>query len=290
MTMNETAINWTELTWNPASGCAKVTAGCKYCYADELAENKRGTSAFPTGFDLTLRPHKLTEPMKAKRPSLIFTSSMTDVFYEQIDDDYRARIFETITKTPQHRYQVLTKRPHLAARWFAKHPCPPNVWIGTTVEDDRVLERLDHLRSIEARVRFVSAEPLIGSLARADLTGIHWLIGGGESGLHLTRPEVCAERGLVERTKVPGVPWAPRPDRVAWVTGLRDLCIANDVAFWFKQWGGPRPTSGGRIVDGRTWDEMPRVPDAMPSGYVHAERQTKHQAAVEHQRTLPVVR
>lgn len=287
--MNETAINWTELTWNPASGCAKITAGCKYCYADELAENKRGTTAFPNGFDLTKRPHKLTEPIKAKRPSLIFTSSMTDVFFEGIDDEYRARIFDTIDATPRHRYQVLTKRPHLARAWFEKRPCPPNVWMGTTVEDGRVLERLDHLRAIDARVRFVSAEPLIGSLRGIDLTGIHWLIGGGESGLHLTRPEVCAERALVRRPDSPAG-WVPRADRIPWVTDLRDACIAQDVAFWFKQWGGPRPTSGGRLVDGRTWDEMPSVAGAMPDGYVHAERQQKHMAAVARQGSLPVVK
>lgn len=281
--MNETAINWTELTWNPASGCSKVTAGCKFCYADELAENKRGTAAFPRGFELTMRPHKLEEPRRAKRPSLIFTSSMTDVFYEKIPDDYRARIFETIESTPHHRYQVLTKRPHLARAWFDRHPCPANVWIGTTVEDGRVLERLEHLRAIDARVRFVSAEPLIGSLASADLTGIHWLIGGGESGLHLTRPAVCDERAIVRRGSRNEHAWMPREDRVPWVTGLRDLCLAHDVAFWFKQWGGPRPTSGGRLIDGREWNEMPRVAGAMPSGYVHAERQSKMQTS------LPVV-
>lgn len=284
--MNETAINWTELTWNPASGCKKISAGCKYCYADELAENKRGTAAFPKGFDLTIREHKLTEPKRAKRPSLIFTSSMTDVFFEEIDDAYRARIFETIASTPQHRYQVLTKRPHLARAWFDRHPCPDNVWIGTTVEDLRVRERVEHLRAINARVRFISAEPLIGSLAGLDLSGIHWLIGGGESGLHLTRPEVCAERGLVERRD--GA-WTPTDHGQRIVRDLRDACVDAGVAFWFKQWGGPRPTSGGRLIDGRTWDEMPTISGCMPEGYVHAERQTKHMGAVEHQRSLPVV-
>lgn len=287
--MNETAINWTELTWNPASGCAKISAGCKYCYADELAENKRGTNAFPKGFDLTLRPHKLSEPKKAKRPSLIFTSSMTDVFFDGIDDDYRARIFATIEETPQHRYQVLTKRPDRAVEWFAKRGCPSNVWMGTTVEDLRVRERVDALRAIDARVRFISAEPLIGTLDGLDLSGVHWLIGGGESGLHLTRPEPLAERGLVRRGQKNEPSYVPREDRVAWVTGLRDACVAAGVAFWFKQWGGPRPTSGGRLIDGRTWDEMPRVHGAMPDGYVHAERQTKHMEAAAHQRSLPVV-
>ncbi len=283
--MNKTAINWTELTWNPASGCAKVSAGCKYCYADELAENKRGTPAFPKGFDLTMRPHKLEEPKRANRPSLIFTSSMTDVFFEQIPDEYRARIFETVRATPQHRYQILTKRPHLARRWFDRHPCPDNVWIGTTIEDSRVLERADHLRAIDARVRFVSAEPLIGDLGELNLDGIHWLIGGGESGLHLARPEICAERGLVRRGERGEPAWVPTRTGESIVRQLRDRCVAQGVAFWFKQWGGPRPTSAGRTVDGRTWDEMPGILGAMPDGYVHSERQ-----CVSHTKTsLPVM-
>lgn len=286
MALNETAINWTSLTHNPLSGCAKVSAGCKYCYADELAENKRGTPAFPKGFEMTLRPHKVDDPKRLKLPSLIFMSSMTDVFWEAIPEDYRRRIFDVVRDTPQHRYQILTKRPHLARAWFDRNPCPANVWMGTTVEDGRVLERLDHLRAIDARVRFVSAEPLIGSLAGIDLTGIHWLIGGGESGLHLTKPDVCRERGLVERTSEG---WRPTERGEVIVADLRESCREQGVAFWFKQWGGPRPTSGGRLIDGRTWDEMPTVPGAMPDGYVHAERQTKHMGAEEHQRSLPVV-
>jgi protein gp37 len=279
MSMNETAINWTSLTWSPWSGCAKVSAGCKYCYADTLAENKRGTAAFPNGFDLTLRPHKLTEPLREKRPSLIFTSSMTDVFFEEVPVVFREAVFDTIARTPQHRYQILTKRPHLARAWFDRHPCPANVWMGTTVEDARVLDRLEHLRAINARVRFVSAEPLIGGLGpNVDLRGIDWLIGGGESGLHLMRPEVCRERGLVARVNGR---WAPTERGLSIVRQLRDACIAQNVAFWFKQWGGPRPTSGGRTIDGATWDQMPHVEGAMPEGYVHAERQTKHMEAAK---------
>lgn len=280
--MNETAINWTELTWNPASGCQKISAGCKYCYADSLAENKRGTAAFPKGFDLTIRPHKLDEPRRAKRPSLIFTSSMTDVFYDQIPLDYRHRIFDTIESTPHHRYQVLTKRPDIAAEYFSKRAVPSNVWLGTTVEHQATAWRVDTIRGIDAKVRFVSAEPLIGPL-ELDLTGIHWLISGGESGLHLTRPDILEERALVAKA---ARGYIPREDRYSWVTSLRDQCAAAGTAFWHKQWGGPRPTSGGRLVDGVEHNGMPEhIAGAMPSGYVHLERQTKHIGQV----SLPVL-
>jgi protein gp37 len=272
--MNKTAIGWTEFTLNPASGCAKVSAGCKYCYAEHLAEQRRGTKAFPNGFDLTLRPKMLDAARSKRAASLIFTSSMTDVFYEGIDDAYRHQIFSTIEATPRHRYQILTKRPEIALKWFRARPCPDHVWLGVTVEDARVARRLDVLRKIDARVKFVSAEPLIGSLDRVDLSGIDWLIAGGESGGHLKQPEVVEERGLVRRGGRGEKRWVPREDRYDWVRSLRDRCVGDKIAFWFKQWGGPIPTSAGRILDGRTWDELPTVPGALPDGYVHAERQT----------------
>lgn len=267
--MNETNINWTEWTWNPASGCKVVSAGCQNCYAETLAEQKRGTKAFPVGFELTLREHKLGEPIARRKPSLIFTSSMTDVFFEEIPDAYRHQIFDAIEASPRHRFQVLTKRPHLARAWFKSRPCPPNVWIGATVEDGgvrAVAERLDHLRAIDARVRFVSAEPLLGRVDHLDLSGVHWVIAGGESGTHLARGEHVERRALVERD---GSRWRVRADRADWVRALRDRCQAEGRAFWFKQWGGTRPDSAGRELDGRTWDEFPTVPGAMPEGYVH---------------------
>jgi len=272
--MNETEINWTELTWNPNSGCEEVTAGCAFCYAKTLAENKRGTPAFPNGFDLTLRPHKLREPACVKRPSLIFTNSMSDLFWEKIPDDYRDRVLEAMRAAPHHRYQVLTKRPEIAARYLATRALPDCVWLGVTIESQKTAHRLDVLRDIPARVRFVSAEPLLSPL-ELDLRGVHWLISGGESGVHLAAGHTRAleTRGLVRRGARGEPSWVAREDRIDWVRSLRDQCAAAGVAFWHKQWGGPRPTSAGRILDGRTWDELPRhVEGAMPGErYVHRE-------------------
>lgn len=270
--MNRTEINWTELTWNPASGCEKVSAGCKYCYAETLAENKRGTAAFPKGFELTLRPHKLAEPARIRRPSLIFTNSMSDMFLEEIADSYRDQVFESIRKAPQHRYQMLTKRPENAARYFATRDVPESVWLGVTIEHELTKHRVDTLRSIGARVRFLSVEPMIGHLdLRGHLEGIHWVIGGGESGSHLSDPTISKQRAMVR----PGGPkeprWVPREDRYHWATDMRDACAAQGAAFWWKQWGGPTPKSGGRLVDGIEHDGMPtHVPGAMPAAdYQH---------------------
>lgn len=287
MTMNETAINWTELTWNPASGCEKISAGCKYCYADQLAEQKRGTRAFPNGFELTVREHKLREPAREKRASLIFTSSMTDVFW--LPTEYRDRVFDVIESTPHHRYQVLTKRADVAADYLSRRGCPANVWIGCTLEDTRVAWRLDAIRSIDARVRFVSAEPLIGDVSGLDFSGFHWLISGGESGLHLTRDSIREERGLVRRGGKGERGWMPREDRYSWITGLRDTCARYGVAFWHKQWGGPRPESGGRLVNGVEHNGMPtHIEGAMPAEYVHEQRAQKFLKAA-HQVSLPVL-
>lgn len=251
--MNETAINWTNLTWNPFSGCEKVSEGCKFCYAEKLAELKRG-KAFPNGFGLTYRPHKLSEPFKVKKPSLIFVNSMSDLFWEKADDSYRDRIVDVIEQTPQHQYQVLTKRAHEMLRYSKRRTLPTNLWAGVSVENQRHIDRIEILRKVKARIRFVSSEPLLGPL-NMDLTGIHWLIAGGESGLHLTNPAVAERRALVVKT---GNGWRPREDRTEWVRSIRDQCIAAGTAFWHKQWGGPRPESGGRMLDGRTWDEMPK--------------------------------
>jgi len=266
--MNETEINWTELTWNPASGCTKISPGCKYCYAETIAEGKRGTTAFPVGFDVVEKPRKLGEPARVKKPSLVFTNSMTDMFHEDISDAYRERIVDAMKDAPQHRYQVLTKRPEIAARFFATRAAPACMWLGVTIELQKTADRLDVLRSIEAPVRFVSAEPLLGPLA-LDLTGIHWLISGGESGLHFMKdPRALELRGLVRRGRGDEHGWMPREDRVGWIRSLRDQCNAAGTAFWHKQWGGPRPGSAGRKLDGRTWDEMPlHVQGAMPAEY-----------------------
>lgn len=265
--MNETAINWTELTWNPATGCTKVSEGCRFCYAEKIAELKRGTRAFPVGFDVMLRPWKLDEPAKVRRPSLIFTNSMTDMFHPRIPDSYRDEICEAMERAPQHRYQVLTKRPELAAKYLQRRRLPRSVWLGVTVEHQKTARRVDILRELDATVRFLSCEPLIGPL-ELDLAGIHWVISGGESGWHMSDEAVRRARGLVRRGERGEPRWVPREDRIAWVRSLRDQCVAAGVAFWHKQWGGPRPESAGRLLDGRTWDELPvSVPGAMPAGY-----------------------
>lgn len=271
--MNRTEINWSELTWNPASGCTKVSAECKHCYAETLAEAKRGTPAFPRGFDVVEKPWKLAEPGRIKRPSLIFTNSMTDMFHEAISDAYRHRMFDAIEAAPQHRYQVLTKRPERARDFFRSRKVPASVWLGVTVGVRATVQRLDVLREIDAPLRWVSAEPLLQDLGELDLRGLAWLIAGGESGAHLSDPRRRARRALVTDGDPRVSRWVPHPERIAWVRSLRDQCVRAGVAFWFKQWGGPRPTSGGRELDGRTWDEMPtQLAGAMPAGYAHAER------------------
>lgn len=255
--MNETAIEWTDATWNPASGCEVVTEGCKYCYAKTLAENKRGTAAFPNGFDLTIRPHKLREPLRLKKPSMIFVNSMSDLFWEQIPDDYRHQILDVMEQCPQHEFQVLTKRPENMLRFLSDRKPPGNMWCGVTVESARTMWRIDVLRKVDAEIRFISAEPLLSGLDDINLDGIHWLISGGESGLHLTDPHVCERRGLVHRT---ASGWKVRDDRADWVRDLRDACARYGTAFIHKQWGGLRPKSCGRALDGVIHDGYPRMP------------------------------
>lgn len=272
--MNQTAINWTDRTWNPASGCVEVSEGCRFCYAKQLAEQKRGTPAFRQGFDLTIRPHKLREPFALKTPSLVFVNSMSDLFWEAIPDVYRHQVFDVIEQTPRHQYQVLTKRPRALAEFARIRPLPRNVWAGVTIESDRMAARADVLRDVDAAVRFISAEPLLSALPSLDLAGIHWVISGGESGTHLNHDATRERRGLVERDTPRG--WRPRPDRLLWVRDLRDRCADAGVAFWHKQWGGPKPHSAGRVLDGRTHDEMPLTYDAV----THSWHQPIHEGAV----------
>lgn len=254
--MNKTGIIWTEVTWNPASGCRKITNGCAYCYAETLAEAKRGTPAFPNGFELTIRPHKLREPFKLKEPSLIFVNSMSDLFWEEIGDAYRNRVIDVIEQTPQHQYQVLTKREHELLRFSKVRKLPPNFWAGVTIEDQKNAGRVDVLRDVEAEIRFVSAEPLLSRL-KLNWSGINWCITGGESGLHLRDPKMQEMRGLAYHN---GRRWLPREDRLDWVREIRDDCVASGVKFFHKQWGGATSHSAGRILDGLTWDEFPRLP------------------------------
>jgi protein gp37 len=234
-------IEWTDATWNPVTGCTKVSPGCAHCYAETLAERFRGVPGHPyeRGFDLTLRPERLELPLRWKRPRLIFVNSMSDLFHERVPDTFIAAVFSTMLRANWHRFQLLTKRPARAAALAKLLPWPDNVWVGTSVENERWLPRVDELRQVPAAVRFISCEPLLGPL-ELDLRGIDWVIVGGESG-----------------------PRA-RPMRPEWVIGIRDQCVKASVPFFFKQWGahdasGRRmPKSrAGRLLEGRTWDEMP---------------------------------
>lgn len=284
MALNQTAIIWTEKTWNVFSGCRKVSPGCKFCYAHSLAENKRGTAAFPNGFDFTHRPHKLKEPLKLKEPSLIFVNSMSDFALgdREFDlepgtmDRIRDSIVDIMEQTPQHEYQVLTKRPETMLAYSKRRKLPPNFWAGVTLDTSKNRDRLDILRQIDAEIRFVSLEPMLTEMPDLDLSGIDWLIGGGESGQHLMTAEIRDKRALVDyaaKTRQ----WTPRGDRYDWVRDLRDQCVATQVKFFWKQWGGARPTSGGRDLDGRTWDEFPRL----PGGGVGRVNATTHRLEID---------
>jgi protein gp37 len=234
---DNSAIEWTEATWNPVTGCSKVSPGCAHCYAETFAERWRGIAGHPyeQGFDLRLWPRRLVQPLRWKRPRMIFVNSMSDLFHEDIPEAYLREIFEVMRMADHHTFQILTKRHERLAELAPALPWPPNVWIGVTIENRRFVHRADHLRAVDrAAVRFISAEPLLGPLEGLDLTGIDWLIAGGESGPH------------------------HRPVRPEWLRELRDRCHAEGVAYFFKQWGGRHPKSGGRELDGRTWDEMPR--------------------------------
>ena len=237
-------IEWTEVTWNPTTGCDRVSAGCDHCYALTLAKRLKGMGSAKyqndgdprtsgPGFGVTIHENTLTAPLRWREPRIVFVNSMSDLFHARVPTDFVARVFAVMAATPQHTYQLLTKRATRLRRLAAELPWPPNVWMGVSVESADVLHRVDELRRVPATVRFLSCEPLLGPLDGLDLDGIGWMIVGGESG--------------------PGA----RPMDPAWARGLRDACVAAGVPFFFKQWGGPTPKAGGRVLDGRTWDEMP---------------------------------
>lgn len=228
-------IEWTEATWNPVTGCDRVSPGCAHCYAMTFAERWRGIPGhhYEQGFDLRLWPQRLEQPLRWRRPRVIFVNSMSDLFHERIPDDYVAEVFDVMVRAPQHTFQVLTKRPDRLAQIAHALPWPENVWMGVSIENRRFVDRADLLREVPAAVRFISAEPLLGQLLGLELGGIDWLIAGGESG------------------------HGHRAMRVEWVRELRDRCFSESVAFFFKQWGGRTPKAGGRLLDGREWNEMP---------------------------------
>lgn len=238
---DRSAIEWTEATWNPVTGCDQVSPGCAHCYAKTFAERWRGVADHPyeQGFDLRMWPQRLEQPLKWKRPRTIFVNSMSDLFHERIPASFIAEVFDVMVEANQHVFQVLTKRPHRVLELASELPWPSNVWMGVSIENRRFVHRADMLREVPAAVRFISAEPLLGPLQGLDLDAIDWLIAGGESG--------------------------PRHRRMdeAWVVDLRDRCVDDEVAFFFKQWGGARPKSGGRELQGRTWDQVPIAPQTI---------------------------
>uniref|UniRef100_A0A6M3LL05 Uncharacterized protein n=1 Tax=viral metagenome TaxID=1070528 RepID=A0A6M3LL05_9ZZZZ len=260
--MNKTAIVWTDFSWNLWSGCTPVSEGCRYCYARTLAERLRGSPGFPNGFELTMRPHKLREPARLNRKvgqvdgarAMVFVCSTSDFFYEAVGDATRELALEAMTACTNLTFQVLTKRPSAAQEYFTHRPVPPNVWLGVTVENASHYDRIDRLVTIDAPIRFISAEPLLGELNDLPLDGIDWVIVGGESGQHLQDKDTRLKRSLVCK---PLGKWVPRGHRMDWVRSIRDQCDAADVAFLFKQWGGLKPHSAGRTLDGRTYTEYP---------------------------------
>jgi len=262
--LKRTKIEWTDGTWNVWSGCREVSLGCDYCYAKTLAE-RFGAPAYPNGFKLTWRWHKLDEPLGLKENSRVFVNSMTDFFLSDQEfnqrigtmDAARDRLLDVMRRSPQVQFQILTKRPAVAAAYCASRTLPRNVWLGVSLDTAKTSEyRLRLLRDIDVATRFVSAEPLLSALPSLNLAGIHWLIAGGESGGHLRQ---CPERALVIRDEV-SKSWVPRPDRIDWVRSLRDQCADAGVPFFFKQWGGPRPKDGGNVLDGKQWLEYPETP------------------------------
>ena len=231
------SIEWTEATWNPVTGCGQVSPGCAHCYAKTFAERWRGIPghAYEQGFDLRIWPERLDVPLRWRRPKTIFVNSMSDLFHEQIPASYIAEVFETMRAAHWHTFQVLTKRHERLAQLASDLPWPANVWMGVSIENRRFVERAEYLRRVPAAVRFISAEPLLGPLEGLNLTDIHWLIAGGESGTSHRRIDI------------------------EWIRALRDQCERERVAFFFKQWGGQRPKSGGRELDGRTHDAYPAL-------------------------------
>jgi protein gp37 len=228
-------IEWTESTWNPVTGCSKVSAGCQRCYAERLALRLQamGNARYRHGFMVTLHPDLIELPKRWREPRLIFVNSMSDLFHEHVPLEFIQRVFATMQHCPQHTFQILTKRSARLRQLAGQIAWPPNIWMGVSVEDARVQHRIEDLRVVHAAVRFLSCEPLIGPLDDLPLEGIHWVIVGGESG--------------------PGA----RPIKIEWVRSILRQCRRANVPFFFKQWGGVRKDLSGRELDGRTYDEMP---------------------------------
>jgi protein gp37 len=232
---SNSSIEWTNATWNPTTGCSKISPGCKHCYAETMAKRLKamGQSNYRNGFDLTLQPQMLSRPLEWKKSKMIFVNSMSDLFHKDVPLDYIQRVFRVMNTAREHKFQVLTKRAERLEELSPFLTWSENIWMGVSVENAKCKYRIDHLRRSNAMVKFLSLEPLLGPLACLDLRQIDWVIVGGESG--------CGARPV-------------DPD---WVRDIRDQCVSASVPFFFKQWGGVQKKKTGRILDGRTWDQFP---------------------------------
>ena len=233
--MAKSSIEWTELTWNPTTGCSKVSAGCKFCYAEIMSKRLKamGQEKYKDGFEVRTHPDSLNDPYSWKKPKIVFVNSMSDLFHTEVPLSFIQKVFAVMNDNPQHVFQVLTKRGDRLAEVHSKLKWTPNIWMGVSVEDEKVLDRIDLLRITDAKVKFLSLEPLIGPLPNLNLHNIDWVITGGESGSR------------------------PRPMDADWVVDIQKQCAMASVPFFFKQWGGRNKKANGRILNGRTYDEMP---------------------------------
>jgi protein gp37 len=229
------SIEWTEATWNPVTGCSKISAGCKFCYAERMARRLKamGQPNYRNGFSLTLHEHMIELPLSWKKPQTIFVNSMSDLFHKDVPLEFIERVFDVMGRAHWHRFQVLTKRAERLSSMSSILPWAHNIWMGVSIENRDVVGRINYLRRTGAHIKFLSIEPLLGPLPSLDLSGIDWVIVGGESGPHARRID---------------------PE---WVADIRDQCQRVSVPFFFKQWGGTNKKRSGRLLDGRTWDEMP---------------------------------
>lgn len=235
--MANSSIEWTEMTWNPTTGCNKLSAGCKFCYAEVMTRRLKGMGQekYSQGFKFRMHENTLDIPYTWKSPQLVFVNSMSDLFHKSISLEFVQKVFRVMNETPQHTYQILTKRGDVLEEYSKYLNYTPNIWIGVSVEDERVVNRINFLRKVNAHIRFLSLEPLIGPLPNLDLTDIHWVIVGGESG------------------------HGARPMKQSWVEDIRLQCRRKKVLFFFKQWGGTNKKATGRILNGRTYDDMPTI-------------------------------
>jgi protein gp37 len=234
---SKSKIEWTESTWNPVSGCTKISSGCENCYAERMAKRLQamGTRGYEKGFEVTLHPHALDKPLKMKKPQMIFVNSMSDIFHKDIPDEYIVKIFEVMNKAHWHTFQVLTKRPERLEQIAHKLKWSDNIWMGVTVESNNYIKRVDYLRDMDAKIKFLSIEPLIAPVDKLDYANIDWVIVGGESG------------------------YGCREIKKEWVENIQIKCQQQNIPFFFKQWGGVNKKINGRLLNGKTYDDMPMI-------------------------------